>query len=239
MEIQGRTPNMEYVNRLKQGITPAQACVKFVTPGSSTITGYTFLWGSPTLTDAELEYFLPSGDYWDGKLSREKMLCWDHNQDKSFDADCVIGKITDWGDDKIGRWYAAKLDTAHRYHEAIARLIDDGILGTSSDSIPQYIVREKRMGATWLKTWPWIASALTDQPAEPRMVGSINWLKRMGYSQSTLEAIRKSRLYTPASDDEILMDAQASLARSTANKLSETQILDNQVNEMSHSFRRI
>jgi len=83
-------------------------------------------------------------------------------------------------DDEIGRWYVAKLDTSHKYKEAIHRLIKKGVLGTSSDSAPQYVVREKTGKSTWLKEWPWFASALTNTPAEPRMIDSLEFLKSLG-----------------------------------------------------------
>ena len=84
------------------------------------------------------------------------------------------------GDDEIGRWYVAKLDRSHRYRKAIDQLIKEGKLGTSSDSAPQYVERVKTGKATWLKTWPLFAAALTDAPCEPRMIGSIEYAKSLG-----------------------------------------------------------
>jgi hypothetical protein len=151
--------------------------------GADEISGYSHLWGSERLTDVEIEYFTRDTDFWDKVLSGSiRPLTWDHGQDKSMQAPVVIGQIVDFGDDDVGRWYVAKLDRAHRYRKAIDELIRAGRLGTSSDSAPQYVERVKTGKATWLKTWPFFAAALTDTPAEPRMLGdgAIEFLKSSG-----------------------------------------------------------
>lgn len=149
--------------------------------GADTVRGYTMLWGSPEAVDVEREYFTKTTDFWDATLATPKPLTWDHAQDPTLKAPAVIGQITGYGDDDIGRWYEAQLDRAHRYRKAVDKLIRAGALGTSSDSAPQYVVREKSArGATWLKCWPWFASALTTTPAEPRMVGTIEYFKSLG-----------------------------------------------------------
>jgi len=156
------------------------ASVKSVEDGI--IGGYLALWGSENLTDVEAEYFTPMTDFWDAKLGKAaRPLTWDHAQDLDFkDADPVIGMITDFGDDEVGRWYEAKLDRSHRYHKAIVKLIQTGKIGTSSDSAPQYVQRVKTGKSTWLKQWPLFAAALTDVPAEPRMIGSMDIIKNLG-----------------------------------------------------------
>jgi hypothetical protein len=153
--------------------------------GADEIRGYSHLWGSDKLADIEVEYFTPKTDFWDATLGKAvRPLTWDHAQDGEFKASPVIGSIVDFGDDEVGRWYVARLDRAHRYRKAVDALISAGKLGTSSDSAPQYVERVKTGKATWLKTWPFFAAALTDQPCEPRMLtdGSIEYLKSIGIS---------------------------------------------------------
>jgi len=170
--------NLSYVKSIGLDSTKSMA-VKFT--GLNEIKGYTFLWGSPKLTDVEIEYFTNDTDFWDGTLGKSaRPLTWDHAQDESFKASPIIGSITDFGDDDIGRWYVAKLDTSHQYRQAIDELIKKGVLGTSSDSAPQYVIREQTGKSTWLRQWPWFASALTNTPAEPRMIGSLEFLKSLG-----------------------------------------------------------
>lgn len=155
--------------------------------GGNQIRGYVALWGNEKSVDLDLEYFTRETDFWDTALKNshyQPPLTWDHGQDGNFKANPQIGTITEFGDDDIGRWYVAKLDESNRYHKAIQALIKAGRLGTSSDSAPQYVERVKTGKATWLKTWPLFAAALTNQPCEPRMLtdGSPEFLKSLGIS---------------------------------------------------------
>jgi hypothetical protein len=176
-EAAGKGLNLSYCKSL--GVHIPDMAVKYV--ALDTIKGYTFLWGNEKLTDVEFEYFTPTTNFWDDKLGKSaRPLTWDHAQDPDFKASPVIGSVTNFGDDEVGRWYEAKLDRAHRYRKAIDALIEAGKLGTSSDSAPQYVQRKKTGKSTQLIEWPWFASALTDCPAEPRMIGSLEVLKSLG-----------------------------------------------------------
>jgi hypothetical protein len=169
--------NLSYAKSL--GVEFPDLAVKYT--ALNEIKGYTFLWGNPSLTDVEFEYFTKDSNFWDGSLGKSaRPLTWDHAQDETMKAAPVIGQIVDFGDDEIGRWYVAKLDRSHKYRKAIDALIEAGKLGTSSDSAPQYVQRVKTGKSTWLKEWPWFASALTDTPAEPRMIDSLEFLKSIG-----------------------------------------------------------
>lgn len=162
------------------GIIIPDLAVKSV--GADEIHGYTMIWGNPDKVDVEQEFFTQDSDFWDKSYGKAiRPLTWDHDQDKSLKADVRIGTITDFGDDDIGRWYTATLDRAHRYRKAIDGLIEQGALGSSSDSVLQYIQRQKtKSGATWLAVWPWVGSALTATPAEPRLLASIEYAKSIG-----------------------------------------------------------
>lgn len=182
--------NLSYAKSLGVQQDAKYLAVKFV--GKDQIKGYTFLWGTPGLTDVEIEYFTKESNFWDDRLGKSaRPLTWDHAQDETFKAHPVIGEINEFGDDELGRWYVAKLDTSHKYRKMIDQLIKDGVLGTSSDSAPQYIIREKTGKSTWLKEWPWFASALTNTPAEPRMIGSLEFLKSLGVQLPDVGAIRQ------------------------------------------------
>jgi hypothetical protein len=177
-EGKSETMNLTYAKSLQLDTLPDLA-VKYV--ALDEVKGYTFLWGNPKMTDVEHEFFTKDSDFWDKSLGKAaRPLTWDHAQDDTLKASPVIGTITDFGDDEVGRWYVAKLDRAHRYRKAIDALIEAGKLGTSSDSAPQYVQRVKTGKSTWLKEWPWFASALTDCPAEPRMIDSLEFLKSLG-----------------------------------------------------------
>ena len=160
--------------------------VKSISPNR--IRGYLALWGDESKVDVEGEYFTgykasKLTDFWDGKLGFPRPLTYDHAQNKGMDASPIIGSIDGMGDDSIGRWYEAELDKSHRYRKAVDKLISQRASGTSSDSAPQYVVREpQKSGAVWLKQWPLFAGALTPTPAEPRMfdAGSLVWKSLSG-----------------------------------------------------------
>jgi hypothetical protein len=144
--------------------------------GPDTIRGYVALWGDPERVDVDHEFFTAKTDFWDGRLPMPRPLTWDHAQDAGMKADPVVGEITELGDDDTGRWYAATLKRNHQYRRAIDKLIEARGVGTSSDSAPQYVARERaKSGATWLKRWPLFAAALTPSPAEPRMLDTVYW----------------------------------------------------------------
>jgi hypothetical protein len=206
----GKSMNLSYVKSLglKQFDT-ASLAVKYV--GVDTIRHPVFLWGSGDQTDVELEFFKRDSDFWDKYYQDFKRpLTWDHAQDGEWkDENPVIGMTLEFEDDDVGRWAISKLEQSRKYRKAVDSLIEQGILGSSSDSMPQYVIRQKSFngktwtksgqtdlwvcedgtamksapkGATFLKRWPWVASALTDCPAEPRMIDSIEYFKSLGIS---------------------------------------------------------
>ena len=112
--------NLSYAKSL--GIEIPDMAVKYV--ALDQVKGYTFLWGNPSLTDVEFEYFTKDSNFWDDSLGKAaRPLTWDHAQDETMKASPIIGQITDFGDDEVGRWYVAKLDRSHRYRKAIDALI--------------------------------------------------------------------------------------------------------------------
>jgi hypothetical protein len=188
-----KTLNISYAKSLDIGLSDKKLtdllAVKFI--GTDRIFHYPFLWGNSVKTDLEKEFFTKSTDFWDKTLgTNPRPLTWDHNQDESMKDNPVIGQTVEWGDDEIGRWAISHLDRAHRYRKAVDALIEEGVIGTSSDSAPQYVEREARGKSTYLKVWPWFASALTDIPCEPRMIaeGTVEYLKSIGVSFPSSEA---------------------------------------------------
>lgn len=172
-----------------------------------TIRGYSMLWGTPEKVDLEGEFFTKSTDFWDKQLTAQtfRPLTWEHGQEPQTKASPIVGQIVEFGDDDIGRWYVAQLDRAHQYRKAIDALISKREVGTSSDSAPQYVVRERAGKAVWLKQWPWFASALTTTPAEPRMfdAGSLYW-KSLGIDTARMGAPDGAKVEIP---DDLLREA--------------------------------
>jgi hypothetical protein len=147
--------------------------------GRNEITGYIALWGQPGLTDLDRDFFTRETDFWDDKTGFPRALTWEHGQDENFKGRVVVGQMDEFEDDELGRVYHGALDRAGKYRKLIDRLIEEGALGTSSDSAPQYVLREPRGKGNWLRQWPLFSGALTASPAEPRMLNTVHF-KNLG-----------------------------------------------------------
>jgi hypothetical protein len=166
--------NLSYVKSLGLSKIPDLAA-KFV--AKDQIKGYAILWGDEKKVDLEKEYFTKDTNFWD---NRPQWLTWDHAQDEEFKSDPRIGNILEVGDDEWGKWYVAKLKKAEAYRKYLDDLIERKSIGSSSDSAPQYVKRMKTGKSIWLAEWPLFAVSLTDAPCEPRMIGSLEFLKSLG-----------------------------------------------------------
>ena len=202
-----KSMNLDYVKSITGSLIVPDLAVKYV--GKDLIRHPTFIWGDPKQTDVELEYFNKKSDLWDTQyVDLKRPLTWDHAQDPEYkDENPIVGMTLEYEDDDIARWAISKLERNRRYRKAIDELIEKRSVGSSSDSVPQYVVRQKSIdgksyiksgtsdwrceedgtsmkkvkpSATYLKRWPWVASALTDVPCEPRMNGSVEWFKSLG-----------------------------------------------------------
>lgn len=167
---------------------------KFI--GKNEIEHAVFVWGDPNNVDVESDFFtsaksaLGATDFWDAHIGIPRSLTWNHAQDKQWlKGSQIIGDTLGYRDTDVARFAQSVLSRAHEYRKAIDELIGERILGTSSDSAPQYVdrVRQKN-GSNWVRTWPWFASALTDVPCEYRTIdiGSPYW-KSIGVDFSLLE----------------------------------------------------
>jgi len=136
------------------------------------IRAYALVWGDEHNTDLsqQKDFFTPRTDFWDKQLPMPRPLTYHHGWNAETKAMPVIGKIDEFGDDDIGRWYIAELDKAHRYEKAVRALIQKHALKSSVDSIPQYARREaKANGAHEIQVYPLFGVTLTPTPMEPRL----------------------------------------------------------------------
>jgi hypothetical protein len=171
----GKGLNLSYAKSIGANTLPDLA-VKRTAPDE--IKGYLVLWGDPDRVDLDKEFFTKDTDFWDVPLKGFRPpLTYDHAQDDATKTSPVVGAVSEFGDDEMGRWYVAQLDKSYRYRKAIDAMIEAGQLGTSSDSAPQYVLREKRGKGVWLKRWPMLAAALTPAPCEPRQLATVEYAK--------------------------------------------------------------
>lgn len=138
--------------------------VKFV--GDATagrVGGYLVVWGSPEQRDLQGEYFTPDSDL---KLDwyDKRPVLYHHTLDAEVGT-LQIGEIVSLKADNVGLWAEAQLDMRNRYVAKINDLVNKGVLGWSSGSIP-HMVQVAADGH--IKRWPIVEGSLTPTPAEPR-----------------------------------------------------------------------
>lgn len=175
--------DLSYVKSLHIEIPENKLAVKYV--GRNTIAHPVFVWGDTKKVDLDIEFFNRASDFWDVALKDfQRPLTWEHGQDEEFskfEPNPVIGRTVKYYDDDVARWAESVIETDKKYRKFIDQFIDEKRLGYSSDSAPQYVVREKQGKATWLKMWPWFGGSLTASPCEPRMkVFTPEFLKSLG-----------------------------------------------------------
>src|SRR5690606_12798028 len=112
--------------------------------------------------DLQGEYFTPETELGLDWYDRRPVL-YHHGLDGDLKA-AVIGVIDTLRPDEVGVWAEAQLDMRQRYVRAVHRLIERGILGWSSGSLPP-LVEVTDDGA--IKRWPIVEGSLTPAPAEP------------------------------------------------------------------------
>lgn len=139
--------------------------VKFI--GENRIGNYAVLWGNENKRDLYRQWFTP--DTRDltaifdatGKLP----LLYDHAMNGSVKT-AVVGVVDTLKMDDTGLWYEAELRRATDYDEAIRKLIRDGKLKTSSQTLASAMSVSK---SGHIEQWVIAEISLTPTPAEPRM----------------------------------------------------------------------
>jgi len=122
---------------------------------------------------------------------------WEHGFAPSGEPakDDVLGRV-DWKtarlDDK-GLFVERVLNRRNRYVQYIEQLIADGLIGTSSEAIPDGVQKAKDGR---IESWPIRRDTLTVSPMEPRML-----------TQNTLTALKGLAPILPALKSYITTDA--------------------------------
>lgn len=139
-----------------------------------TVGGYAVLFGSADTPDMSnyRDYFTKKTDFWIKRFGWPRPMTYHHGMDKDTRDDPIVGEWTKARVDDVGIWLEGQLDQAHKYHGAIKELVRRGFLKLSSDSAPQWVVRERQPNGTHeIKRWPLLTASPTVSPAEPRLSG--------------------------------------------------------------------
>jgi hypothetical protein len=160
------------------------------------IGGYAVLFGTKSTHDLERDYMDKDTDLWLNHFGWPRPITYHHGMDKGTRDDPVIGHWTKATVDDTGVWLSGQLDRAHRYYKAIKELAQRGYLKLSSDSGPQWVIREPQSnGANYVKRWPLVTASTTVTPMEPRMfpVEVKAFLDELGYTPLSHDATDEDR----------------------------------------------
>jgi len=125
--------------------------------------GYLVVFGNPAQKDLQGEYFTPATqlglDWYDTRPA-----LFHHNLDATLKT-TKIGTIDTLKMDDTGVWAEAILDMRNRYVQRLKQLVDQGVLGWSSGTVPHWAEVDDD---GQIKRWPLVEGSLTPAPAEPR-----------------------------------------------------------------------
>jgi phage head maturation protease len=138
--------------------------------GDDRIGGYAVLFGDATATDLTGDYFTKSTEFWFEEFGEKRPMLYQHAVfDPATKSDPVVGTWDTFRVDDIGVWTEGQLKKAHKYKQAIQQLVDAGVLGLSSGSAPNLVLKSRKQRANEITRWPILEVSLTPEPAEPRM----------------------------------------------------------------------
>jgi colicin import membrane protein len=139
--------------------------------GDDTIRGYAVRFGDAEHPDLQKDYYTKATDFWLDHFGWPRPITYHHGMDAQTRNDPVIGHWLKAGVDDVGVWMEGQMDRAHAYYKAMKELAARGYLRMSSDSAPQWVIRERQTnGVNEIKRWPLVTSSLTPTPMEPRML---------------------------------------------------------------------
>jgi hypothetical protein len=135
--------------------------VKSIAPNR--IGGYLAVWGSPAEKDAQGEYFTPDTDFALDYYANRPAL-YHHTLDATLGG-LKVGTIDTLKLDEAGLWAEAQIEEHNAYVQKIRELVDKGVLGWSSGSVPHWVDVDK---SGQIKRWPIVEGSLTPTPADWR-----------------------------------------------------------------------
>lgn len=168
--------------------------------GNRSIGGYGILYSDENHPDLEGDFFTPDTDFWFDRGITPKALLFDHAMTPLPDdirqamgmgitdkesiwikalelssdrpkKQYAIGTVTKVVPDEFGIWVECILDEHNEYADYVLDLVNDGVMGYSSDSVGHLVQKETRAnGANWIKSWAMPLISATHHPAEPRLL---------------------------------------------------------------------
>lgn len=168
--------------------------------GGDRLGGYLVMWGNAQQKDLTDEYFTPETEELTAifKAMGKLPYLYEHATDGTVKTS-VVGTIDLVREDSIGLWYEVQMDRASKYKQAIQRLAQQKVLGTSSGTLPG--ARKVASDGRILR-WPIVEGSATVSPAEPRMIERPITEIKSYYAAIGLE-------FTPETESEGAEDARS------------------------------
>jgi phage head maturation protease len=129
--------------------------IKSMTDEAATVAGYGIVFGD---RDLESDTFTPETEL-DLDMVPSKRVFYDHTMGTVRHS---LGTVVKAVVDETGVWIEAELQRSKQYVAEVLKLIEKGVLGWSSGSVPHLVRRD---GGT-LKAWPVVEWSLTPTPCE-------------------------------------------------------------------------
>lgn len=133
-------------------------------------------------------------------LVPNKPVFYDHSLEATLKS-TVLGVVTKTEIKSDHLWVEAQLKRSADYMEEVLKLIEAGVLGWSSGSVPHLVRRDENKNIT---DWPIIELSLTPTPAEFRTIG-IERIKQLSNLQPNLKELLETAQDT-VSDSTVLVD---------------------------------
>jgi hypothetical protein len=145
---------------------PANRAIKNL--GGNRVGGYAVLWGDNSAPDLDGEWFDPQTEELTSiyKAIGKLPYLYNHATDSTLKSS-VVGVVDVMEADEMGLWYEAQLDLSNQYRSVIRNLVSEGVLGTSSGSLPGG-ARVEKSGR--IARWPIVELSSTPTPADPRQM---------------------------------------------------------------------
>jgi HK97 family phage prohead protease len=133
------------------------------------VAGYAVVFGGQ---DVVGDSFTAKTDFWFDRLTHTPPVLYQHGRDDLIKR-AVVGRVVAKRIDDIGLWIEAQITASKQYADAIRELVQKGVLGWSSGSVPHLVQRTKSAmpGVAEITSWPIVEVSLTPTPAEPRTIG--------------------------------------------------------------------
>jgi len=188
--------------------------------------GYGIIWDS---TDLHGEHFSRDTDFELDWIPNKKVL-YDHGQNEYAKGVIGLARNDRIVADDVGLFIEAEISKSHKYSQAIRKLVEAGVIGYSTGTVPQLM---ERSGNKIVK-WPLVEISLTSTPAEHKTLG-VKEIEEFAKIYEELNSFVNDAGVesSPASKTGETNTAQKQDDSATQNKIDSVNITESEEKQMS------